>query len=153
MSVNNQYGKKTAQALDTYVKLARSFHSVNKRATAHMKTHGLTYPQFSVLEILGHLGPLKVGQITEKMLISGGNMTLVLDQLEKMGFLERVHSKEDRRAINIQLTKSGAKFFEDIFTPHSEVIVDALGVLTQAEQKTLSELLKKLGLGVEEKMK
>lgn len=153
MSAVSKYGKKTGLALDTWVKLARGFYSVNKRAMENIKSHGLTYPQFSVVEILGHLGPLKVGQITDKMLISGGNMTLVLDQLEDMEYLERVHSKSDRRAINIQLTKKGQKFFEEIFPPHAETLTDLLSVLSAQEQKDLGSILKKLGHGIEEKFK
>lgn len=149
MSGNTTYGKKTDLALNTWVKLARGFHSVNKRAMENIKSHNLTYPQFSVIEILGHLGPLKVGEITDKMLISGGNMTLVLDQLENLGYLERVHSKEDRRAINIQLTSKGRKFFEEIFPPHAEKITEVINVLTAAEQKELGKLLKKLGTEIE----
>ena len=100
--------------------------------------------------MLGHLGELKVGEICEKMLVSGGNMTLVLDNLEKLGYIERSHSKEDRRAININLTSKGQQIFDDVFKIHAENISKNMNVLDTEEQKQLGNLLKKLGLGVKE---
>ena len=148
MKTTKKYGKKTDLALTTWVKLARAFASFNKRSTDNIRSFGLTQPQFSVIEALGHLGPLKVGEICGKMLVSGGNMTLVLDNIEKLGYIERVHSKEDRRAINVQLTKQGQEIFDKIFCSHAEHISKLMSVLTIEEQKLLGDLLKKLGMGV-----
>jgi MarR family 2-MHQ and catechol resistance regulon transcriptional repressor len=69
------------------------------------------------------------------MLVSGGNMTLVLDNIEKLGFIERVHSKEDRRAISVQLTKQGQELFDNIFRNHAEHISKLMAVLTADEKK------------------
>lgn len=146
MKAAKKYGKKTELALATWVKLARAFSSFNKRSIESIRTFGLTQPQFAVIEIIGHLGPLKVGEICNKMLVSGGNMTLVLDNIEKLGFIERAHSLEDRRAILIQLTQKGKDLFDNVFRNHAEHVTKLMSVLTTEEQKTLSELLKKLGL-------
>jgi len=143
-----RYGKRIDLALATWVKLARAFSSFDKKSTESIRVFGLTQPQFSVIEVLGHLGPLKVGEICDKMLVSGGNMTLVLDNIEKLGYIERIHSKEDRRAIDVQLTKQGQELFEKIFIIHAENISKLMSVITSEEQKLLGELLKKLGKGV-----
>lgn len=148
MKTNKKYGKKADLALSTWVKLARAFASFNKKSVENIRHFGLTQPQFAVIEILGHLGPLKVGEICTKMFVSGGNMTLVLDNIEKLGYIERVHSKEDRRAINVQLTKQGQELFDSIFTGHAEHITKLMSVLTIDEQKTLGDLLRKLGSSV-----
>lgn len=148
MKTTKKYGKKTDLALTTWVKLARAFASFNKRSTENIREFGLTQPQFAVIEALGHLGPLKVGEICSKMLVSGGNMTLVLDNIEKLGFIERIHSKEDRRAINVQLTKQGHEIFDKIFINHADHISKLMSVLSPDEQKQLGDLLKKLGTGV-----
>jgi len=148
--MKKRYGKKIDLALNTWVKLARAFSSFNKRTTENIRSYGLTQPQFAVIEILGHLGPLKVGEICKKMLVTGGNMTLVLDNVEKLGLIERVHSKEDRRAILVRLTKEGQELFDRIFYSHAEYITQLMSVLTAQEQKTLGELLKKLGKAVAE---
>jgi MarR family 2-MHQ and catechol resistance regulon transcriptional repressor len=149
VKTTKKYGKKIDLALSTWVKLARSFTSFSKKSTEQIKVFGLTQPQFAVIEALGHLGPLKVGEICNKMLVSGGNMTLVLDNIEKLGLLERIPSKKDRRAIDVQLTAKGEELFNEIFASHAEHITKLMSVLTTEEQKTLSNLLKKLGLGVQ----
>lgn len=148
MRTTKKYGKKADLALTTWVKLARAFSSFNKKSVENIRNFDLTQPQFAVIEILGHLGPLKIGEICNKMLVSGGNMTLVLDNIEKLGYIERVHSKEDRRAINVQLTKSGQELFDKIFVSHAEHITKLMTVLSPEEQKTLGDLLKKLGTNV-----
>ncbi len=148
MKTTKKYGKKADLALSTWVKLARAYTSFNKKSTESIREFGLTQPQFAVVEVLGHLGPLKVGEICDKMLASGGNMTLVLDNVEKLGFVERTHSKEDRRAILVQLTAKGKQLFDEVFVGHAEQITKFMSVLSADEQKTLGDLLKKLGIGV-----
>lgn len=148
MKITKKYGKKVDLALSTWVKLARAYSSFDKKSNESIKTFGLTQPQFAVLEVIGHLGPLKVGEICNKMLVTGGNMTLVLDNIEKLGYIERVPNKEDRRAIYIQLTPAGQKLFDEVFIIHAEKISQYMSVLTAAEQKTLGSLLKKLGTSV-----
>lgn len=136
-------------ALDTWVKLARSHSVVNKKMNEDIRSYGLTMPQFGVIEAIGHLGPLKVGELCRKMLVTGGNMTLVLDNLEKNELIVRAFSKDDRRAIVIALSDKGKKLFDEIFVQHSEFISELFSVLTQNEQKQLGTLLKKLGLGIQ----
>jgi MarR family 2-MHQ and catechol resistance regulon transcriptional repressor len=148
LKTTKKYGKKIDLALSTWVKLARSFTSFSKKSTEQIKSFELTQPQFAVIEALGHLGPLKVGEICNKMLVSGGNMTLVLDNIEKLGYVERIPSKKDRRAIDVQLTVKGKELFDRIFASHAEHITRLMSVLTAEEQKTLGDLLKKLGTEV-----
>lgn len=150
LKTTKKYGRKADLALTTWVKLARAYSSFSKKSVDKIKTFGLTQSQFAVIEVLGHLGPLKVGEICNKMLVTGGNMTLVLDNIEKLGFTERIPSKEDRRAILVQLTPKGRELFNEIFKIHADHITRLMAVLSAEEQKTLGDLLKKLGLGVTE---
>ncbi len=145
MKTTKKYGKKIDLALSTWVKLARAYSSFDKKSSESIKEFGLTQPQFAVIEVIGHLGPLKIGELCDKMLVTGGNMTLVLDNIEKLGYIERVPSREDRRAINIQLTPAGQKLFEEVFVKHAENITQFMSVLNTTEQKNLGDLLKKLG--------
>ena len=151
MKTTKKYGKKIDLALSTWVKLARAYSSFDKKSSESIKEFGLTQPQFAVIEVIGHLGPLKIGEICDKMLVTGGNMTLVLDNIEKLGYIERVPSREDRRAINIQLTPTGQKLFEDVFVKHAENITQFMSVLNTTEQKNLGDLLKKLGIALKKK--
>jgi MarR family 2-MHQ and catechol resistance regulon transcriptional repressor len=77
-------------------------------------------------------------------------MTCVVDNLEKEGLVERIHSKIDRRAINVQLTQKGKNLIDGIFVQHADYVTQIASVLTESEQEELSSLLKKLGLGLKE---
>lgn len=133
-----------------WTKLARSSSTFGKLTVRHISSFGLTEPQFGVLEALGHLGPLRLGELSRKRLVSGGNMTCVVDNLEKEGLVERIHSTEDRRQILVQLTAKGKTLFDDIFVNHAEYVGQIASVLTEQEQETLAGLLKKLGLSLME---
>lgn len=145
MKTTKKYGKKIDLALSTWVKLARTYSSFDKKSIESIKTLGLTKPQFAVIEVIGHLGPLKVREVCSKMLVTGGNITLVLDNIEKLGYIERVPSKDDRRAIDIQLTPAGQKLFDEVFIEHAGNITRMMSALSAAEQESLGILLKKLG--------
>src|SRR5512137_956660 len=94
-----RYGRRADVALSTWVKLARAFSVFNHRTDEQIRTFGLTQAQFGVLEILGHKGPLTPGELCTKRLVSGGNMTVVVDHLERDGLVERRRSTEDRRSV------------------------------------------------------
>lgn len=145
MKTTEKYGPEADAALSLWVKLARAYLSFAKKSHDSIRSFGLTEPQFAVLETLGHLGPMTIGILCKKQLVSGGNMTLVVDNLEKEGLVHRTHSKNDRRAIIVELTEKGQKLFLETFPKHAEHIVQAASVLSPEEQETLSALLKKLG--------
>lgn len=140
--------KNTELALDLWVKLARCFSRFNMRTIEHIRQFGLTQAQFGVIECLGHLGPMKVGDLCRKMLVTGGNMTVVLDNLAKLGLIDRTASAGDRRAIVIRLSAEGGALFRRIFPRHALRIAELASALTGKEQMELARLLKKLGLSL-----
>lgn len=150
MKTTLQYGKEADLALSLWVKLARASSIFNRLSARDIERYGLTQPQFSVLEALGHLGPLTIGEIGKKMLVTGGCMTVIVDNLERDGIVERIRSTEDRRVIKVGLKAKGKELFETIFRQHAARITQLAAVLTEAEQVHLSELLKKLGLALKE---
>jgi MarR family 2-MHQ and catechol resistance regulon transcriptional repressor len=150
MKTTKRYGKKTDIALSTWVKLARAHDTFSHLTASQIRSFGLTTAQFGVVECLGHLGPMLIGELTKKHLVSGGNMTVVVDNLEKEGLVERSISDEDRRAFVVKLTFKGKRLFNKIFIRHAEYITQLVSVLTEAEQVELSHLLKKLGLGLKD---
>ncbi|MFA6597615.1 MAG: MarR family transcriptional regulator [Ignavibacteriaceae bacterium] len=148
MKTTKKYGKKQDLALSMWVKLARAYTTFSKKSLENIRSFHLTEPQFSVLESLGHLGPMTIGTLCTKQLVSGGNMTLVVDNLEKEGLVQRIYSKEDRRTIIVQLTPKGQLLFNEIFLQHAAHIEKLASVLTEKEQEELARLLKKLGTGL-----
>ena len=75
---------------------------------------------------------------------------MVIDNLEKSGYVKRKKDPEDRRAVLIHLTDEGKSFIEEFFPKHLERIKQEFSVLSEEEKATLSDLCKKLGLGKEE---
>ena len=139
------YKPKTQLALKTLFSIGNASNIIQEKVHTHMKTTELTPTQYSIIDVLGHEGALKISEIFGKVLIKSGNRTMIIDSLEKSNLIKRVFSKNDRREIIIELTSTGQKFFNDNYLKHSSFVEKTLTVLTQAEQKELVAILMKLG--------
>jgi len=139
------------RTLDTFIKLTRCTNSLLARLVQRETIGDLTYSQFAVLEALYHLGQMTQGEISNKVLKSGSNLTTVIDNLERDGMVRRERDVEDRRVIHVHLTEAGQAKVEAVFPGHVAAVVDEFSVLSANEQKTLSELCKKLGKGKQTK--
>ncbi|OXM84839.1 MarR family winged helix-turn-helix transcriptional regulator [Paenibacillus rigui] len=133
------------ESLDLFIALSRASQWVNAHADRDIRTHGLNRTEFGVLELLYHKGAQPIQQIGGKVLMSSGNITYVVDKLEKKQFVQRKASTEDRRLIYAEITKQGEQFIEQVFPQHMDVIEKAVEALTSEEKQLASELLKKLG--------
>ena len=142
------YGAATDRALRLWVDLARCAASVHRVSARDIQRYGLTQPQFAVLEVLYHKGSLPLRVIGEKLLVTGGNVTYVADQLEKGGYLRRERSASDRRVIHACLTAKGASLMARIFPRHARAIARAAAALSPREQAALARLLVKWGTRV-----
>ena len=138
--------KQVNQALDTYIKLMRCAEMVEARVNRHLAVANLTVSQFGVLEALYHLGPLVQKDIAKKILKSTGNITLVINNLEKRGLVRRERSDVDRRFIDVYLTPQGTEIVERLMPQHVDNIVKEFSILMGGEQGELARLCKKLGL-------
>ncbi len=134
------------RALDVYIKLARAADAVTQRINSHLKEDGLTVSQFGVLEALYHLGSMCQTELASKILKSTGNLTLVIDNLERDGLVERQRDGADRRFVSVYLTPTGRQLIDRIFGPHVAGVVETMNALAPAEQAELARLCRKLGL-------
>src|SRR5260370_12266239 len=123
----------------------RAAQSTGARLNAGLVEAGVTESQFGVLESLYHLGPLHPCDLGAKLLCSSGNMTLVLDNLERRGLVRRQRGRTDRRFVTVHLTDAGRRLIAEVFPRHRAGIVRALGVLGDDEQDALWPLGRKLG--------
>ncbi|MFL6300314.1 MAG: MarR family winged helix-turn-helix transcriptional regulator [Terriglobales bacterium] len=137
--------KKTAQALDAFVKLTRASNSVSAATSSSIAGAGLTTSQFAVLEVLYHAGPLCLTEIAHKILTTGGNLTLVVKNLEKRGLVQRRQSADDRRFFSLNLTPKGKNLIAEVFPKQAAEITRVIGALSTEEQAELARLSKKLG--------
>jgi MarR family 2-MHQ and catechol resistance regulon transcriptional repressor len=134
------------RALNAYIRFTRAFDSVHAQLKETFAAHDLTSGQFGVLETLHHLGPLHQGAIGEKLLQSKGNVSTVISNLEDRGLVERRRDADDRRYVNVHLTRAGKDLIDEIFPAHVERITEIFGALDDDELETFSTLCKKLGL-------
>ena len=134
-------------ALDTFIKLVRATSTLNSRLHGPiLAEHGLTASQLGVLETLLHLGPMPQTRLCGKLLMSGSNLTTVIDNLERNAWVRRQRDTTDRRVQNVHLTDAGRSLIERVFPSHVARITESLGALTRDEQKELGRLCRKLGL-------
>ena len=139
---------KERRALNAWLKFVRAGITLNSQLINSLRRFQLTESQFAVVEALYHLGSLNLTQISEKLLCTGGNLTTVVDNLEKQNLVKRVPGKTDRRQYKIHLTPKGRSHIKKLFPDHVKAIVREMNVLSPSEQDELSRLCKKLGLGV-----
>ena len=118
----NTYGELVDLNLKALIALSRCTQNVHKREYKTIKEGGLTVSQFAVLEILYHKGDLKVCEIIDKILSTGGNMTVVIDNLVKENLVKRCTDPKDRRVNLISITEEGRNLISDIFPKHLENI-------------------------------
>ncbi|HEX3472385.1 MAG TPA: MarR family transcriptional regulator [Silvibacterium sp.] len=125
------------------------FAKAHRALSAHVEDsvarHRLCLSDFMALEALLHKGPLTVGEIGNRVLLTSGSMTAAVDRLEKMGLVRREFTEKDRRARVIHLTQRGRRLVKTVFEAHSQDLEALMAVLDDDERTELYRLLKKLG--------
>jgi len=132
-------------ALNTFIKLTRSVNSLMSRLSQRGALGELTVSQFGVLEALYHLGPMCQNELATKILKSSGNMTMVIDNLEKNHLVSRRRNLDDRRMITIHLTEAGEQLIQQVLPAQVAAITAEMSALTPEEQQNLGDLCRKLG--------
>src|SRR4051812_30922531 len=114
MATRHQGPARDRRALDAYIALMRAAESVTTRAHGHLSGAKLTVGQFAALEALHHLGPLRTTDLARKVLRSPGNMTTVLDNLERSGLVRREQERSDRRCTTVSITARGGALMREL---------------------------------------
>lgn len=136
-------------ALDIFIKLNRATAAVNKAIHQPLRSAGITDIQFGILDALYFGGPLSVSGLAEKNLCTQNSISTVVDTMERNGLVQRDRSRADRRVVTVSLTLGGEETFRSLWPEHVDRIVTAMSTLTDAEQRELNSLLRKLGRGIE----
>ncbi|MBP3966599.1 MarR family winged helix-turn-helix transcriptional regulator [Paenibacillus lignilyticus] len=143
----------TDQELHLFIILSRAHQWVSAHVHQDIRKHGLNPTEFGVLELLYHKGEQPLQQIGEKILMTSGNITYVIDKLVAKGLAHRKACPTDRRVIYAEITEQGIQFLDDVFPSHREVISNAVSGLSSEEQKQAIQLLKKLGIAAQTSFK
>jgi len=131
--------------LKLYITLSRAYRAILAHDERDIRRHGLNLTEFAVLELLYHKGPQPLQRIGERILITTGTVTYVIDKLEQKGLLFRNPCEKDRRKFYAVLSEAGKALISKIFPEHAQNLAYALGGLSSEEQDIAINLLKKLG--------
>lgn len=124
--------------------LARSYQALESFSGSHVRSFGLTPPQFDLIATLGNQPPMTCKELGEKTLITKGTLTGVLDRLEDKGLIARCANSEDARSQKVSLTDAGNDLFEQVFPAHVQYLSKAFDQLSKKELDQLSDALKQL---------
>lgn len=136
-----------------WLRLLTSTHIIESEIRSQLReSFDTTLPRFDVMAQLYRYGEgLRMGEISKLLMVTGGNITGIIDQLTHENLVKRVVDPNDRRAFIVKLTQKGVRHFEQMATVHHTWVESLLDGLTPDEQADLHDLLKKLRHSLEEK--
>jgi MarR family 2-MHQ and catechol resistance regulon transcriptional repressor len=137
-------------ALKLFVVLSRAHGAVTRITEQDIARHGFSPGEFAILEALYHRGPLLLGEVQRKILVSSGGVTYLVDRLVAQGLVERLDCPTDRRARYASLTAKGEELIGRIFPSHAAAVEQAVSGLSAADKRTAIALLRQLGLAAAE---
>lgn len=126
------------------ITLSRAMTTAHKESEELFRKNGLTMAQFAVLEALHHKGDLTIGQLIDAVLSTSGNMTVVIRNLEKLGYICRKPNPADKRSFIIHLTDNGNALINPLYHQHMALVERSLSAISAEEKETVIEILKKL---------
>lgn len=134
------------EALRLWLRLLTCTQIVEKQVRTQLRERfDTTLPRFDLMAQLERAPDgLKMNELSRRMMVTGGNVTGITDQLVAEGLVDRVDVAGDRRAYRVRLTPKGHKAFEEMAREHEGWIVDAFAGLTDRDVATLHRLLGKV---------
>ena len=131
------------RALRIWLRLLTCTQMIERVVRSRLRSrYRTTLPRFDLMaQLERHPEGLKMNELSRLLMVTGGNVTAIVDQVEKEGLVERLDEPSDRRAFRIRLTKSGERSFTDMARAHEEWVVELLSGLSRREQDELLRLL------------
>lgn len=131
--------------LQLVIALARAFQAVERGVRPHLAASGLSMTEFAVLEILYHKGALRLGELRDRILVTGASTTYVVKKLEERGLMRRRSCAEDQRVVFGELTTKGRQLIDTVFPAHVDRLQDVMAGLSVSEKQAAARLLRRLG--------
>ena len=131
------------RALRLWLRLFTCTQLIERRVRARLRERfDTTLPRFDLMSALWRYPEgLKMNELSRHLMVTGSNVTGIVDPLEKDGLVERAAEPADRRAYRVRLTRAGRKAFAEMAQVHEEWIVEMLGGLSRREHAELYRLL------------
>jgi MarR family 2-MHQ and catechol resistance regulon transcriptional repressor len=137
-------------ALQFWSVLSRAHAIVAERVARAAARFDLTQAEHAALDALGRHGPMLLGELQQEILVSSGGVTYLIDRLATRGLVARRPNPDDRRARFAALTEQGQQLLDQLAPEHERAVADAVDGLTRREQRHVADLLRKLGLRLDE---
>ena len=134
------------RALKLFIVLERAAVAIQHQVKAQADLHGLTWTEFEILEAIYNKGPLLLGDLQRKILLTSGGVTYTVDRLAEKGLVMRKECDTDRRARYAALTPKGSALIASTFARMAAHIEELMSVLNAREQEQVTELVRRLGL-------
>ncbi|AYQ24177.1 TPA: MarR family transcriptional regulator [Enterococcus faecalis] len=125
--------------------LHRNVNALDKKTSQLAAEYNLTFSQFMVLEALYSKGDMSVGEVRKRILSSVGTIPLIVNNLVKRNYIERLSDEKDRRVCILRLTQEGRDVISKVAPKNEEMVVESMKILNQKEKEKLVYLLKKIG--------
>ena len=134
------------RALRIWLRLLTCTQMIERVVRSRLRSrYRTTLPRFDLMaQLERHPEGLKLSELSRLLMVTGGNVTAIVDQLESEGLVERLEEPADRRAFRIRLTRAGERSFGEMARAHEEWVVDLLAGLSRREHEELLKLLAKL---------
>ncbi len=139
---------KEINVLNSFIKLIRSFESISSRLYIELNKNGLTECQFYALDALYHLGPINQKELGKKISRSEGNVTMVVNNLEKRNLIEKKRCENDKRIYIIKLKNKGKDLYEKVFPKFLKTIIKEFEGIKNKEHKEFQKVCKKIGVKI-----
>ena len=146
MDMEAQNHSSHPEALRLWLRLLTCTQLVEKQVRNQLREQfDTTLPRFDLMaQLQRNPNGLKMNELSRRMMVTGGNVTGITDQLVTEGLVERLGVDGDRRAYCVRLTAQGRQTFDDMAKQHEDWIETAFGGLTAKEVDTLYKLLGKV---------
>jgi len=133
-------------ALRIWLRLLTCTQLIERQVRSRLREQfGSTLPRFDLMAQLERYPEgLKMNELSRLLMVTGGNVTAIVDQLETEGLVERLDEPADRRAFRIRLTRAGGRSFAEMALAHDAGVVELLAGLSRREQEDLLKLLAKV---------
>ncbi|WP_337872242.1 MarR family winged helix-turn-helix transcriptional regulator [Ignavibacterium sp.] len=131
--------------LDCFIKLFRASELIRNKSRRVINDTGFSNGQFFVLDALYHLGSMPQKILSEKIMRTEGNLTMIISNLLKRKLIRRVRSKQDGRVYIISLTEKGKTEYEKLFPYFLHAVKSDFDVLSKEEKILLQNICRKLG--------
>jgi MarR family transcriptional regulator, 2-MHQ and catechol-resistance regulon repressor len=133
-----------AATLQLVIALGRSVQAIERAVRPHLTECGLGLTEFAVLEVLYHKGALPLGEIRDRILVTGASTTYVVKKLEDRGLMRRRTSAEDLRVAFGELTPKGRALMDKVFPAHVDRLCQVMAGLSASEKRAAAQLLRRL---------